>query len=67
MPRGAMLARFPSIDSSMPPQTHLFASHRYFIWAYETALRDECGYTSYQPVSTFPAALQASLPACREV
>ncbi|KAH8688549.1 hypothetical protein BGZ61DRAFT_421830 [Ilyonectria robusta] len=23
--------------------------HRYFTWAYETALRDECGYTGYQP------------------
>lgn len=25
--------------------------HRYFTWAYETALRDECGYTGAQPVS----------------
>ncbi len=31
-------------------QTHLFASHRYFIYAYETALRNECGYKGYQPV-----------------
>lgn len=31
-------------------QYHLFASHKYFIWAYEKALRDECGYTGYQPV-----------------
>lgn len=31
--------------------THLFASHRYFIWAYEKALREECGYKGYQPVS----------------
>ncbi len=31
--------------------THLFASHKYFIWAYERALREECGYTGYQPVS----------------
>lgn len=23
--------------------------HRYFVWAYEKALRDECGYTGYQP------------------
>ncbi|KAF2458430.1 hypothetical protein BDY21DRAFT_414745 [Lineolata rhizophorae] len=23
--------------------------HRYFTWAYEKALRDECGYTGYQP------------------
>lgn len=25
--------------------------HRYFVWAYEKALRDECGYQGYQPVS----------------
>jgi hypothetical protein len=25
--------------------------HRYFVWAYEQALRDECGYEGYQPVS----------------
>ncbi|KAF2837670.1 Di-copper centre-containing protein [Patellaria atrata CBS 101060] len=23
--------------------------HRYYIWAYEVALRDECGYKGYQP------------------
>ncbi|KAK2775464.1 hypothetical protein FQN52_003526 [Onygenales sp. PD_12] len=23
--------------------------HRYYMWAYEQALRDECGYTGYQP------------------
>ena len=23
--------------------------HRYFTWTYEKALRDECGYTGYQP------------------
>ncbi|KAI1426985.1 hypothetical protein F5Y12DRAFT_223882 [Xylaria sp. FL1777] len=23
--------------------------HRYFTWSYETALRNECGYTGYQP------------------
>ncbi|KAH9214621.1 hypothetical protein DL95DRAFT_435895 [Leptodontidium sp. 2 PMI_412] len=23
--------------------------HRYFVWAYETALREECGYKGYQP------------------
>lgn len=25
------------------------AWHRYFTWLYETALREECGYTGYQP------------------
>jgi tyrosinase len=23
--------------------------HRYFVWTWETALREECGYTGYQP------------------
>ncbi|KAK8076190.1 Di-copper centre-containing protein [Apiospora phragmitis] len=32
---------------------HLFASHKYFIWAYEKALRDECGYTGYQPYMNY--------------
>jgi tyrosinase len=25
--------------------------HRYFVYAYEQALRNECGYKGYQPVS----------------
>ncbi|KAH8901803.1 Di-copper centre-containing protein [Coniochaeta sp. PMI_546] len=33
--------------------TRLLASHRYFIWAYERALRDECGYTGYQPYMNY--------------
>ncbi|KAF2824959.1 Di-copper centre-containing protein [Ophiobolus disseminans] len=28
---------------------HLFPAHRVYIWAYEKALRDECGYTGWQP------------------
>ncbi|KAL2212969.1 Di-copper centre-containing protein [Sarocladium strictum] len=28
---------------------NFLAWHRYYTWAYETALRDECGYTGYQP------------------
>ncbi|KAF2799260.1 Di-copper centre-containing protein [Melanomma pulvis-pyrius CBS 109.77] len=28
---------------------HLFPAHRLYIWAYEKALREECGYTGYQP------------------
>lgn len=39
----------------MPVQTHLFASHKYYIWAFEKALRDECGYTGYQPVGRTPS------------
>jgi hypothetical protein len=30
--------------------TNLFAAHRYFIYIYEKALREECGYKGYQPV-----------------
>lgn len=29
---------------------HLFPAHKYFVWVYEQALRNECGYTGYQPV-----------------
>lgn len=25
--------------------------HRWFVYQYETALREECGYDGYQPVS----------------
>lgn len=25
--------------------------HRYYVWTFENALRSECGYTGYQPVS----------------
>ncbi|KAF2469140.1 Di-copper centre-containing protein [Lindgomyces ingoldianus] len=28
--------------------------HRYFTWAYEQALRNECGYTGYQPYFSWP-------------
>ncbi|KAF9529259.1 putative tyrosinase [Crepidotus variabilis] len=28
---------------------NFLAWHRYFVWAYEQALRNECGYTGYQP------------------
>ncbi|KAL5380133.1 hypothetical protein DPSP01_007936 [Paraphaeosphaeria sporulosa] len=28
---------------------HLFPAHRVYIWAYEKALREECGYTGHQP------------------
>lgn len=31
-------------------KTNLFAAHHFFIWAYENALRTECGYKGYQPV-----------------
>jgi hypothetical protein len=31
-------------------QPHLFPAHRVYIWAYEKALREECGYKGWQPV-----------------
>ena len=38
---------------NMTPTIHATANflhwHRYFVWAYETALRTECAYTGYQP------------------
>ncbi|KAK4639912.1 hypothetical protein QC761_700690 [Podospora bellae-mahoneyi] len=33
--------------------TNLFAAHRYFIFVYEKALREECGYTGYQPYMNY--------------
>ncbi|KAK4227758.1 hypothetical protein QBC38DRAFT_183263 [Podospora fimiseda] len=33
--------------------TTLLAGHRYFVWAYETALREECGYKGYQPYMNY--------------
>lgn len=30
------------------------AWHRYFTWTYEQALREECGYTGYQPYWNWP-------------
>lgn len=29
---------------------HLFGAHKYFVYLFEKALREECGYTGYQPV-----------------
>jgi tyrosinase len=29
---------------------YLFGAHKYFLYLYEQALRQECGYTGYQPV-----------------
>ncbi|KAK0704445.1 hypothetical protein B0H67DRAFT_557251 [Lasiosphaeris hirsuta] len=33
--------------------THLFGAHRYCIWIYEKALREECGYKGYQPYMSY--------------
>ncbi|KAK4213655.1 hypothetical protein QBC37DRAFT_169179 [Rhypophila decipiens] len=32
---------------------HLFAAHRYYVWVYEQALRNECNYTGYQPYMNY--------------
>jgi hypothetical protein len=29
---------------------HLFGAHKYYVWLFEEALRNECNYTGYQPV-----------------
>jgi hypothetical protein len=35
--------------------------HRYFVWAYEQALRNECGYKGYQPVCRDPSCYLRSV------
>ncbi|KAF1830299.1 Di-copper centre-containing protein [Decorospora gaudefroyi] len=44
---------FVVVHMNMTPAVHGTANfmhwHRYYIWAYETALRTECGYKGYQP------------------
>ncbi len=36
---------------------HLFGAHKYYVWVFEKALRNECNYTGYQPVSWDPDTL----------
>lgn len=33
--------------------------HRYYVWVYEKALREECGYTGYQPYWDWPKYVSA--------
>ncbi|KAF2751521.1 Di-copper centre-containing protein [Sporormia fimetaria CBS 119925] len=44
---------FTVVHMNMTPSVHSTANflhwHRYYIWAYETALRTECDYKGYQP------------------
>lgn len=35
--------------------------HRYFTWSFETALRNECGYKGWQPVSWTPAHVSSTV------
>ncbi|KAK7754593.1 hypothetical protein SLS62_003376 [Diatrype stigma] len=32
---------------------HLFGAHKYYVWLFEEALRNECGYTGYQPYMNY--------------
>lgn len=32
---------------------HLFPAHKHFLWVYEQALRNECGYKGYQPYMNY--------------
>ncbi|KAL1861275.1 hypothetical protein VTK73DRAFT_7155 [Phialemonium thermophilum] len=32
---------------------HLFGAHKYYVWLYEQALRNECNYTGYQPYMNY--------------
>lgn len=32
---------------------HLFPAHKHFLWAFEQALRNECGYKGYQPYMNY--------------
>lgn len=44
---------FVIVHMNMTPSVHATANfmhwHRYYVWAYETALRTECNYKGYQP------------------
>ena len=37
------------LSGKLTKQAQFLPWHRYFTWAYEKALRDECGYEGYQP------------------
>ncbi|KAI0387433.1 Di-copper centre-containing protein [Hypomontagnella monticulosa] len=32
---------------------HLFGAHKYYVWLFEEALRNECGYKGYQPYMNY--------------
>ncbi|KAI1080049.1 Di-copper centre-containing protein [Whalleya microplaca] len=32
---------------------HLFGAHKYYVWLFEEALRNECGYTGFQPYMNY--------------
>ncbi|KAL2272017.1 hypothetical protein VTJ83DRAFT_1388 [Remersonia thermophila] len=41
------------LTATLHSEPNLLAAHRYYIWAYEKALREECGYTGYQPYMNY--------------
>ncbi|KAF4637486.1 hypothetical protein G7Y89_g594 [Cudoniella acicularis] len=43
------VATHESMAVELHSTPHLLPAHRVYIWAYEKALREECGYTGYQP------------------
>jgi len=40
---------------------HLFGAHKYYVWLFEEALRNECGYTGYQPYMNYDRYAQDPL------
>lgn len=48
------VATHMTMAGALHSPSNLFAAHRYYLYIYEKALRQECGYTGYQPVS-FPS------------
>ncbi|KAF2458395.1 hypothetical protein BDY21DRAFT_342393 [Lineolata rhizophorae] len=57
---------FVVLHMNMTPTVHMTANfvhwHRAYVWAYESALRDECGYQGYQPYwdwSKYPDPLES--------
>jgi len=42
-------------DARSHIKTSFTAWHRYYVWDYEQALRNECGYKGYQPVCELPS------------
>lgn len=44
------------LTCSLHQQGNFLTWHRHYIWSYEKALREECGYDGYLPVRFYPAA-----------
>lgn len=46
------VATHMTMAGALHSPSNLFAAHRYYLYIYEKALREECGYTGYQPVTS---------------